>query len=151
MFRLFYKICVLFSVAGSALGEKVASTKEATTPVEGSGRSLHLAVSLDDKFKSAVSAGDYIFIYVQPAQGGKMPLAVVKKQVKDLPIDITLDDSMAMMPNMTISSVANVQVSARVSKSGNASPQLGEPIGKKQVSTLIDSGLINLVISETVQ
>jgi hypothetical protein len=44
-----------------------------------------------------------------------------------------------------------VQVSARVSKSGNASPQSGEPIGKKQVSTLIDSGLINLVISETVQ
>jgi cytochrome c-type biogenesis protein CcmH len=80
-----------------------------------------------------------------------MPLAVVKKQVKDLPIDITLDDSMAMVPNMTISSVANVQVSARVSKSGNASPQSGEPIGKKQVSTLIDSGLINLVISETVQ
>jgi cytochrome c-type biogenesis protein CcmH len=141
----------LIDQAREALGEKVASTKEATTPVEGSGRSLHLAVSLDDKFKSAVSAGDYIFIYVQPAQGGKMPLAVVKKQVKDLPIDITLDDSMAMMPNMTISSVADVQVSARVSKSGNASPQSGEPIGKKQVSTLIDSGLIHLVISETVQ
>ena len=108
-------------------------------------------VALDDKFKSTVSSEDYVFIYAQPAQGGKMPLAVVKKQVKDLPIDITLDDSMAMMPNMTISSVANVQVSARVSKSGNASPQSGEPIGKKQVSTLIDTGVISLVIGETVQ
>jgi cytochrome c-type biogenesis protein CcmH len=141
----------LIDQAKEALGEKVESAKDETTPSSSSGKSLHLAVALDDKFKSAVSAEDYVFIYAQPAQGGKMPLAVVKKQVKDLPIDITLDDSMAMMPNMTISSVANVQVSARVSKSGNASPQSGEPIGKKQVSTLIDSGLINLVISETVQ
>jgi cytochrome c-type biogenesis protein CcmH len=141
----------LIDQAKEALGEKVESAKDETTPSSTSGKSLHLAVALDDKFKSTVSAEDYVFIYAQPAQGGKMPLAVVKKQVKDLPIDITLDDSMAMMPNMTISSVANVQVSARVSKSGNASPQSGEPIGKKQVSTLIDSGLINLVISETVQ
>ena len=141
----------LIDQAKEALGEKVESAKDETTPSSSSGKSLHLAVALDDKFKSAVSAEDYVFIYAQPAQGGKMPLAVVKKQVKDLPIDITLDDSMAMVPNMTISSVANVQVSARVSKSGNASPQSGEPIGKKQVSTLIDSGLINLVISETVQ
>ena len=141
----------LIDQAKEALGEKVESAKDERTPSSSSGKSLHLAVALDDKFKSAVSAEDYVFIYAQPAQGGKMPLAVVKKQVKDLPIDITLDDSMAMMPNMTISSVANVQVTARVSKSGNASPQSGEPIGKKQVSTLIDSGLINLVISETVQ
>ena len=147
----FNEVQKLIDQAREALGQKVESVKETASPAATSGRSLHLAVSLDDKFKSIVNADDYVFIYAQPAQGGKMPLAVVKKQVKDLPIDITLDDSMAMMPNMTISSVANVQVSARVSKSGNASPQSGEPIGKKQVSTLIDSGLINLVISETVQ
>lgn len=140
----------LIDQAREALGEKVDGTKEVSSPAA-SGKSLHLAVALDDKFKSTVSSEDYVFIYAQPAQGGKMPLAVVKKQVKDLPIDITLDDSMAMMPNMTISSVANVQVSARVSKSGNASPQSGEPIGKKQVSTLIDTGVISLVIGETVQ
>ena len=147
----FNEVQKLIDQAREALGEKVESVKETASPAAPSGSSLHLAVSLDDKFKSIVNADDYVFIYAQPTQGGKMPLAVVKKQVKDLPIDITLDDSMAMMPNMTISSVANVQVSARVSKSGNASPQAGEPIGKKQVSTLIDSGLINLVISETVQ
>ena len=140
----------LIDQAKEALGEKVDSTKEVSSPTAVSGKSLHLAVALDDKFKSIVNADDYVFIYAQPAQGGRMPLAVVKKQVKELPINITLDDSMAMMPNMTISSVANVQVSARVSKSGNASPQSGEPIGKKLVSTLIDSGVISLVINETV-
>ena len=79
-----------------------------------------------------------------------MPLAVVKKQVKDLPLDVTLDDSMAMMPTMTLSSVANVQVSARVSHSGNAIAQPGEPIGKMQLSTSVDNGVVNLTISELV-
>ena len=140
----------LIDQAKDALGDNVASTKETPSPVAQNGKRLHLAVALDDKFNALVSADDYVFIYAQPAQGGKMPLAVVKKQVKELPIDITLDDSMAMMPTMTISSVANVQVSARVSKSGNASPQSGDLIGQKQVSTLIDSGVISLVISEQV-
>ncbi|MEY2666281.1 MAG: hypothetical protein RLZZ384_452 [Pseudomonadota bacterium] len=146
----FAEVQKLIDQAKEALGEKVDTVKETASPAATSGKALHLAVSLDDKFKSIVNADDYVFIYAQPAQGGRMPLAVVKKQVKELPINITLDDSMAMMPNMTISSVANVQVSARVSKSGNASPQSGEPIGKKQVSTLIDSGVISLVINETV-
>jgi cytochrome c-type biogenesis protein CcmH len=75
-----------------------------------------------------------------------MPLAVVKKQVKDLPLEVTLDDSMAMMPAMTISSVENVQISARISHSGNAIAQPGEPIAKSFLSTTIDNGVVKLVI-----
>jgi hypothetical protein len=56
---------------------------------------------------------------------------------------------MAMMPAMTISSVANVQISARISHSGNAIAQAGEPIAKKQVSTVIDNGIVNLTISDS--
>ena len=113
-------------------------------------KGIHLMVSLDDKFKAAANPEDFVFIYAQPAQGGKTPLAVVKKQVKDLPLEVTLDDSMAMMPTMTISSVANVQVSARVSHTGNAIAQSGEPIGKMPLSTTVDNGVVKLVIGEIV-
>lgn len=113
-------------------------------------KGIHLMVSLDDKFKAAANPEDFVFIYAQPAQGGKMPLAVVKKQVKDLPLEVTLDDSMAMMPTMTLSSVANVQVSARVSHTGNAIAQSGEPIGKMPLSTAVDNGVVKLVIGEIV-
>ncbi|MCX7093925.1 MAG: c-type cytochrome biogenesis protein CcmI [Methylobacter sp.] len=113
-------------------------------------KGIHLMVSLDDKFKAAANPEDFVFIYAQPAQGGKMPLAVVKKQVKDLPLEVTLDDSMAMMPTMTLSSVANVQVSARVSHTGNAIAQSGEPIGKMPLSTTVDNGVVKLVIGEIV-
>lgn len=130
--------------AREALGESV----ETKTVVNSKG--IHLAISLDEKFKTKVNPEDVVFIYAQPADGGKMPLAVVKKQVKDLPLDITLDDSMAMMPAMTISSVENVQVSARISRSGNAIAQSGEPIGKMKLATSIDNGVVKLTISELV-
>ena len=138
----------LIDQAREALGQTAAMPEE--NKAVASGKSIHLSVTLDDKFKASVSPDDIVFIYAQPAQGGKMPLAAIKKQVKDLPLEITLDDSMAMIPNMTISSVENVQLRARISHSGNAIAQAGEPIGKKQISTQVDNGVVNLVISETV-
>ncbi len=137
----------LIDQAREASGQPVSVTEnKAATNHTG----IHLVVSLDEKFKATTNPEDFVFIYAQPAQGGKMPLAVVKKQVKDLPLDVTLDDSMAMMPAMTISSVENVQVSARVSHTGNAIAQSGEPIGKMPLSTSVDNGVVKLVISEIV-
>jgi cytochrome c-type biogenesis protein CcmH len=59
-----------------------------------------------------------------------MPLAILRKQVKDLPFDFELDDSMAMSPATRLSGADQVVVSVRVSKSGEAMPQDGDLTGQ---------------------
>ncbi len=66
----------------------------------------------------------------RPASGGRMPLAVLRAKVSDLPLAFKLDDSMAMSPGLTISSVPLVTVGARISKTGNAIPQPGDLAGE---------------------
>lgn len=83
-------------------------------------------VSLAKDVMSKASPEDTVFIFARAAQGPKMPLAVMRKQVKDLPADFMLNDAMAMSPQLKLSSYADVVVGARLSKSGQAMPQPGD-------------------------
>ncbi|HEU0187477.1 MAG TPA: c-type cytochrome biogenesis protein CcmI [Gallionellaceae bacterium] len=94
-------------------------------------------VTLSEKLKAKVSPEDTVFVLVRAAQGPKMPLAIIRKQVKDLPLKFTLDDSMAMSPQMKMSSFDQLVVIARISKSGDAMPRPGDMQG---ISTTLKPG-----------
>jgi cytochrome c-type biogenesis protein CcmH len=90
---------------------------------------------------------DAVFIFARAAQGPKMPLAIVRKQVRDLPYAFALDDSMAMQPGMALSNFGEVVVGARISRSGQAMPQSGDleglsppiKVGTRNVAVTIES------------
>lgn len=82
--------------------------------------------SLSPALAGKVAPTDIVFILARAAQGPKMPLAVLRKQVKDLPLKFTLDDSMAMQPQLKLSGFDQVVVVARVSKSGTPMAQSGD-------------------------
>jgi len=87
-------------------------------------------VSLSPALAARVAAGDTLFVFARAAEGPRMPLAIVRRPVGDWPAAFTLDDSMAMAPNLKLSGFAQVVVSARISRSGNATPQPGDLIGQ---------------------
>jgi len=96
------------------------------------GASITVSVSLSDAFKDKVKPTDLVFIYAKAMSGPPMPLAAAKMQVKDLPVKVVLNDSMAMIPSMKLSGHAEVVVGARVSKSGRPISQPGDLYAEKQ-------------------
>ncbi|MCK4865330.1 MAG: c-type cytochrome biogenesis protein CcmI [Gammaproteobacteria bacterium] len=110
--------------SGNALAD---TTPVNVKPIEKTAvKKLTVKVSIDKSMLKNVSENDIVFIFARALNGPPMPLAAVRKQVKDLPVEVILDDSMAMMPNMKMSSFEKVHVVARVSKSGSAMPQSGD-------------------------
>lgn len=119
------------SVSGSiAEAQGMMGQVPATSSTSGdravAGTKLEGTVELDPALRGEVSEGDAVFIFARAAQGPRFPLAVLRKQVKDLPVRFVLDDSMAMTPEAKLSGVPMVVVGARISKTGNATPSPGD-------------------------
>jgi len=137
------------SLAGSP-GGKAQIAKRA--PAQGGSR-VSGVVRLAPELAGKVAPGDTVFIFARAAEGPRMPLAILRKRASDLPAEFTLDDSMAMAPQMKLSAFPNVVIGARVSKSANANPQPGDlqglsaavKVGAKSVSVVIDTELRELV------
>jgi cytochrome c-type biogenesis protein CcmH len=90
-------------------------------------------VTLSQALKDNVAPNDTVFIFARAAQGPRMPLAIVRKQVKDLPATFSLDDSTAMNEQARLSEAGDVIVTARVSRSGSAMPASGDLQGESGV------------------
>ncbi len=90
------------------------------------GASLKVAVSLSPAVAKQAAPDDVVYVYARAVSGPRMPLAIVRAQVKDLPTTIVLEESQGMGQGMTLSSAPEVIVVARVSKSGMANAQNGD-------------------------
>lgn len=71
-----------------------------------------------------------VFVYARAVDGPRMPLAVLRRTVRDLPLRFTLDDSLVLTPERKLSAQEQVIVEARISASGNAMPQAGDLVGQ---------------------
>ncbi|MDX1367678.1 c-type cytochrome biogenesis protein CcmI [Pseudomonas sp.] len=109
--------------------ERLATPTDAPPTVAATGQ-LTVKVDLAAALKDKVEPGDSVFVFARAASGPPMPLAVKRLTVADLPAEVSLSDSDAMMPQLKISGFAQVQLVARISRSGNATA--GEWIGRSQ-------------------
>jgi len=114
-----------------------------TKVIDTSMSAIDVQVNLASALLKKASPEDTVFIFARASEGPRMPLAIVRKQVKDLPVRVTLDDSTAMSPAMRLSKFKQVVISARVSKSGDATPRSGDLSGS---SAAIQPGEVTGVI-----
>lgn len=125
-----------------------AASKAAGAPAAAGGR-IAGTVTLSAQLRGKVAPEDSVIIFARPAEGSRMPLAMMRVQAKDLPKTFALDDSMAISPDARLSNVAEVIVGARVSKSGSPMPQKGDleglskpaKLGRGDVAITIDTEL----------
>lgn len=111
-------------------GEEIPQLASVLPQASGTGVTLSGTVNLSAALEQQVSDQDALFIFAQAAEGPRMPLAVARVSAGDLPYKFKLDDSMAMAPNVSLSRFDQVVVTARISKSGNASPGSGDLQGQ---------------------
>lgn len=111
--------------ARQQLGDAAPAVATVSAPAAAS---LKVRVELDAALKDKVQPGDAVFVFARALSGPPMPLAVKRLTVADLPAEVSLSDSDAMMPQLKLSKFPQVQLVARVSRAGNATA--GEWIGR---------------------
>lgn len=133
------------SAAVPAAQVKASATAPTITAAPAApGTSVSGTVTISAAAKAAASPDDTVFVFARPAEGSRMPLAILRKQVKDLPLTFKLDDSMAMSPAAKISTAGRVVVGARISKSGQAMPQPGDMEG---LSDPVNAGATGVTVT----
>jgi cytochrome c-type biogenesis protein CcmH len=106
----------------------------ATAGAQVSGR-----IELSPALKAQVQPDDTVLIFARVVDGPRMPVAALRRQAKELPLDFVLDEKAAMSPNLKLSPSMRVTVGVRITKSGQAMAQSGDlqgfsdavPVGTK--------------------
>jgi cytochrome c-type biogenesis protein CcmH len=111
---------------------------------------LIVHVNLDPSLQDKVQANDTLFIYARAITGPAMPLAIVRKKASELPTEVILDDSTAMMPAMKLSNFKEVKVLARISHSGSAKLESGDLQGEISPVALDTKQPIKITINTVV-
>lgn len=102
-----------------------ADNRAATTEVSTAGVSVR--IELAKELAETVPPEATLFVFARtPGAEGAPPVAVARRSVAELPLELRLDDRFAMNPALRISNSDEVLVTARVSMSGNALPQAGD-------------------------
>ncbi|HEY4998839.1 MAG TPA: c-type cytochrome biogenesis protein CcmI, partial [Usitatibacter sp.] len=121
------------AAAGKVLPAAPAAKTSVANAPDAAIQSVSGTVTLSPQLAAKVSGSDTLFIFARAEGGSRIPLAVMRGTADQLPLRFALDDSMAMNPAMRLSGAKAVRIEARISRSGNATPQPGDLLGASAV------------------
>ena len=117
----------------AAAGKSLSAAPVASKAPMGAPKGVSGSVSIAPAIAAGVTGVETLFIFARSEGGPRVPLAVVRTTTRQLPLEFALDDSQAMAPGVNLSSAERVRIEARISKSGNATPQPGDLVGSSPV------------------
>lgn len=95
-----------------------------------------IKVRVKEASKSQIAPQDTVFLFVRSKIGSKMPLAVLKKKAHEIPFTVCLDDKQMMIPGAKFVLGSEVEVVAKISKSGDPLNKEGDIISSSTSLTV---------------
>ena len=131
---------------GDAPDPKLFSAAPVQTAATNGGASVSGLLRLSSELAAKAAPGDTVYVFAKATSGPPLPLAVLKTTVAELPLTFTLNETMAVMPTMTMAQVDQVKVEARITKTGDATRSSGDyeaegkivAIGNTDIELVID-------------
>jgi cytochrome c-type biogenesis protein CcmH len=132
------------------LGVPAMTEAVAPEPVSAQSDSIRVSISSGSQASDLFDENATVFVYAKALKGPKMPLAVQRLRLADLPATVVLDDSMAMMQGMQMSAFEQLEISARISRTGSAMAESGDYIGRQEITDKSKQAEISIVIDTVV-
>ena len=86
-------------------------------------------VVLSGKLAAKAKPDDTLYVFARSAEGSRMPIAVIRARVADLPLAFHLDDSNALPGGQKLSAMPSVVLEARIAQGGLAKTTPGDLFG----------------------
>jgi len=137
--------------APAAAPAKVAApAAQAPAAASAAGPELRVQVSLAPALAAKTPPGRTLFVFAKAADGPPMPLAVQRLDGAQLPLEVRLDESMGMMPQLKLSQFDRWVVTARITASGSVKAEAGDWEGSRPVSRVESAQPLRLVIDRVI-
>lgn len=130
----------------AALDQEMAKGDASTPNV-----AFQVKVDISPELKAKLPPESVVFVYAQAVNGPKMPLAIIRKQLADLPLQVTLSDAQAMRPGTKMAEQPQLKILARVSQSGQAMSQAGDLLGSTELSPPFENQVATVLINQEVK
>jgi cytochrome c-type biogenesis protein CcmH len=113
--------------------------------------SVRVAVAIAPELAEKISPEDAVFIFARAPGDNGPPLAVTRAHAHGLPLELVLDDTMAMAPMHKMTVGDTVIITARVSKSGAAAPASGDLQGSSAAFVVGELDAVAVRIDQIVE
>ncbi|MDP3759770.1 MAG: c-type cytochrome biogenesis protein CcmI [Ramlibacter sp.] len=127
-------------LAAASPAAPAAPTPAKTAAAGAAGAGVSGTVELAPGMKAKTTPSDIVMVIAR-LPGTRVPLAVLRASAAELPMKFTLDDSMAMNPQALISTAKEVEIEARVSKTGMAKAEASDLLSAAQTVKVGSAGV----------